>query len=103
MTEPISFTKQSSEKYAIDIDFTDVLVHGETIVTAQVESYEGNSTITGIVDSYDTVNDTTTGYFAVRVIVQNGADKSKYKITAKIVTSNSNEYEDDVFMNINNV
>jgi hypothetical protein len=102
MTEPLFFTKQSSEKYPIDINFTDTL-EGETISTAQVEVYEGTVAVAGLIDSYDTVNDTTNGYYAVRIIVQNGEDGKKYKITTKIVTSNSNTYEEDTYMNIRDV
>lgn len=103
MTDFNRFTKQSSEKYPIDVDFTDILGSGETITTAQVEVYEGISLATGIVDSYDTVNDTENGYYAVRIIVKDGVNKNTYKITVKVTTSDGNVYEDDVFMVIRDI
>lgn len=90
------FTKQSSEEFPISVDFTNLLITAETISILEVIAYDESS-----IDVTSTVisNSSIDGVLC-KVIVKNGVNKEKYKITIKITTSNSYKYEADVYMQI---
>ena len=95
-----NFTKQSSETYAIIVDFIDVLATAETI------PINGKSVIAylGTVDkTTDVITSSTISGKTIIIIVKAGVDRNSYKITVKITTSLLNVFEEDILMEIHDI
>ena len=92
------FTKQSSEQFTIELNFSRRLETSETISSYELEVINNDTEIdvkSTIVD--DETNDDDTIYVTVKA----GDNGNNYKITGTITTSNDNIYEKDVIMSIN--
>jgi hypothetical protein len=88
-----SFTKQPRERYPITVDFTNVLNENEEITSSEVVVYDDESaTPTGLIE--DTLETTTT----IITYVKSGTSGKSYKITFRAITNQSNTYEEEVFM-----
>lgn len=102
---PASFTKQPYEAFGIEGDFVNVLDTGETIVL-------GSSSVTAV-DNADNdkssvvLNQATVAVAdltKLRVQCQAGVEsESPYKVTFRILTSDSNKYEIDVNMKVKEI
>lgn len=94
------FEKQSNEKYAISIDFSNTLETTETIAsfTLSVTDELGQSVTTSdVVDSSSNDND------SVEIVVKGGTNGKNYKLTAVTTSSLGYVYEEDVYMEIINI
>lgn len=94
------FEKQSNEKYAISIDFSNTLETTETIAsfTLSVTDELGQSVTTSdVVDSSSNDND------SVEIVVKDGTNGKTYKLTAVTTSSLGYVYEEDVYMEIINI
>jgi hypothetical protein len=92
------FVKQSDEIITFSMDYTNLLDTGETIASKTILAYDsGNNNVTSSLIVTSTIVDS-----VVKVRVQAGTNGYKYKITIRITTSDSNVYEEDVFMLIQN-
>jgi hypothetical protein len=94
------FTKQSSEQFTIEIDFSRRLETGETINSYTLSAINNSTSedVESIIVDADS-NDTTSVYITVKA----GTTGNKYKFTAIITTSELNIYEKDVLMEIKNI
>lgn len=114
---PDEFSKQPWETYIIGADHSHNLESGESIVvgssTVTAVDADGEDASADVIDLDDLavqtadaddikVTPVANGMLVVRVFGGTEAG-SKYKITFKAVTSNSNQYETDVKMRIKDV
>ena len=88
-----SFNKQPSEKFKIEIDFSNLITSPETISSIDVKAYLFSTDVTSTV--IDTSSYTGTSIY---VTVKSGTDGLTYKITVKATTSTGNIFEYDVNM-----
>lgn len=95
MVDINSFIKQSSEKYAITVNFADNLADSEIIssYTVSVVDHNGNA-VTSVIDTSSNDDD------SVSIIVKAGSNETIYKITIAVTTSLSYVYEDDIYMEV---
>jgi hypothetical protein len=93
------FTKQEAEILPISIDFNPTLQDNETILLVDIKAYDSSQVdvTLDLIEAYEIEN----GF--VKLIVKNGTDSNKYKITVLITTSDDNKYEEDVFMNVKEI
>lgn len=91
----MDFSKQPSEMFPITINFANWLVNNEIITSSRlfVNDIE-------VIVSSDIINQFVLTGTIVKIVVQNGLDGQDYKITSKVVTSLSNNYEYDVLMHV---
>jgi hypothetical protein len=87
-----SFCKQPSEKYQIEIDFTNVITSIETISSISVKGYLANTEDNTIIDTSSFADS------SVYITVKSGTNNMTYKITAKVTTDLGNIYEHDIQM-----
>jgi hypothetical protein len=93
-----SFEKQASEKYTINIDFSNLLATSEVISSYTVFVYHSNTDVTSII--IDAHTNTTT---SVSIRLKGGTENTNYKITTKIVTNSNNEFEKDIQMEVREI
>jgi len=99
-----SITKQPDESFFIDADFSKVLIEGETInlsdSTVSAVDVNGSDVTTVVLDlTTKAVEDA-----KLRIRILDGvSDDSPYKITFKAVTSDSNIYELDVLLKVEEI
>lgn len=88
------FSKQPNEIFPVSMDFSNSLDTGETISSKSVIAYNAtNEVVTSTIVAASSIVDNT-----VKVTVKDGTSGTRYKITIRITTSNSNIYEEDIFM-----
>jgi predicted aconitase len=93
-----NFTKQSSERYLITLDFTDVLATAETIAVKSVIAYLGiENKTTDVITSSTIVGKT------IVIGVHAGTNRNAYKITTIITTSLANVFEEDILMEVEDI
>jgi hypothetical protein len=94
------FSKQPSEKFTISVDFSNMLDTNENISTLQVKAYTKNAgtDVTSTIIESSTIE----SQMAYAVIMA-GTTNTIYKITFKATTDQNNVYEDDVFMQVEEV
>ena len=92
------FTKQTSETYPVEVDFSDVLATGEIIYMHTVDAYVGDADATA-----DVIDSSTIDGSSIMVQVKDGTDRRRYKITVEITTSDANVFEEDIFMDVWNI
>lgn len=94
-----SFTKQSSEKFKIELNFEASLETGETISSYDLTIYnvrnQSEIDVTSSVSESPTNDDS-----SVYVTIKNGTNGYWYKITVEITTTKGNIYEKDVLFNV---
>jgi hypothetical protein len=99
MDEPTS--KQPSEKYFIEADFSKVWMSGDSVTLASSSVVAVNNAdedkTSEVIEAGDTAVSTSGKGLVIRVKAGSVAE-SPYKITAKIMTSLGNEWELDIPM-----
>lgn len=96
-------TKQSTEKYPLEMDFSNRLDVGETVSTAAVTiKHEVTGTDTGstMLDGSPSISG---GDTIVSPIVQAGTDQNDYILQFKATTSASNVFEEEVRIAVRDV
>jgi hypothetical protein len=94
-----SFTKQSSEKFKIELNFEASLESGETISSYDFTIYNvrnQNETEVTTSVSESISNDDASVYATIK----NGTNGYWYKITVEVTTTKGNIYEKDVLFNV---
>jgi len=90
-----SFFKQPSESFVISIDFSNVL-GTTTIASYTVVAYNGQSIVTNtVIDTHAQSGN------LILIKVKDGSHYNEYKITVVVTTSNSEIFEKDVMMKVN--
>lgn len=94
------FSKQPSEKFTITVDFTNMIDENETISTLQAKAYikDLGTDVTSTIIESSTYNTQ-----SVYAVVMAGTTNTIYKITLKVTTNQNNIYEEDVFMQVEEV
>lgn len=94
-----SFTKQSSEKFKIELNFEASFETGETISSYDLTIYnvrnQSEIDVTSSVSESPSNDDS-----SVYVTIKNGTNGYWYKITVEITTTKGNIYEKDVLFNV---
>ena len=94
-----SFTKQSSEKFKIELNFEASLETGETISSYDLTIYnvrnQSEIDVTSSVSESPSNDDS-----SVYVTIKNGTNGYWYKITGRVTTTKGNIYEKDVLFNV---
>lgn len=93
-----NFTKQTSETYAITVDFTDVLATAENISVKSVIAYLG-----AVDKTTDVITSSAIAGKTIVIIVKAGTNRNAYKITTIITTSLANVFEEDILMEIEDI
>jgi hypothetical protein len=94
--------KQSYEAFTVAADFKKVLTTGETITNVDVLAEDS----TGVDVSNTFVNQFTAGFDDTRGFAQiQGGDEdlSPYKVTFRVVTTLTNQWELDVFVEVEEI
>ena len=93
------FKKQPSEIIPISVDFSKLVDTNETILTVSVTAYDNanQDVTTHIIDAYEIETS------LIKIVVKNGMNAKKYKITVLVTTSEGNKYEEDVFMYVDDI
>lgn len=90
------FSKQPAEIFPISMDYQYRLQTGETITSATITA----TTNIGITATSSIISTQSISGTIVKVVVQNGINKNRYKITFRATTDESNIYEEDVYMDV---
>lgn len=91
------FSKQPSEKFPISIDFsTNTLDELESITSYDLVIEDFNNIDVSDSMIIDSSNDDNT----VNIVVGNGVNGCKYKLSIIVNTSLNNIYEEDIFINV---
>jgi hypothetical protein len=94
--------KQGYEAFVISADFRKVLTTGETVsnVDALAEDVDGLDVTATFINAITVNHDDTKGFCQI----QGGdEDLSPYKVTFRVVTSASNQWELDVFVEVEEI
>jgi hypothetical protein len=93
-------TKRSNETFPVYPNFSSVLAEDETIASyllTCVNILDGSNTLATIVD-WDGINDFLQ---KIQIVLKEGTHGDQHKISIEVLTSDSNVYEKDILLTIN--
>ncbi len=93
-----SFAKQPSERFAIGVDWSARLGEGETLASVTVEARDLRTGLPADVIESPGISGSISS-----VVVKNGTDGGRYRITLRVTTSSGSVHEADGTMSVREV